>query len=68
MTNQKTENMSKAEMMEFARRLLEAWGFKSSEYSMGFKGPIIMLSKSGEEKLNTCRRQELEQIGLIILS
>lgn len=64
----KPQHMSKFELMQAVEKILKDWKLESGrDYIFSLQGPTIILSMSGQEKMNQKRREEVEELGMVIL-
>jgi len=59
--------MNKSKQIEKAKEFLELYGFTQEDYVVSLQGPTIILSISGNQKMNGNLKNELLNIGMLIL-
>lgn len=60
--------MSKFELMRAVEKVLANWKLEGGrDYILSRQGPTIILSMSGQEKMTQERREEVEELGMVIL-
>jgi hypothetical protein len=59
--------MNKSKQIEKAKAFLELYGFTQEDYVVSLQGPTIILSISGNQKMHGNLKNELLNIGMLIL-
>ena len=60
--------MSKFELMRAVEKVLADWKLEGGkDYILSLQGPTIILSMAGQEKMTPERREEVEELGMVIL-
>jgi hypothetical protein len=54
-------------IIEESNKFLKSYGFTQQDYIVSLQGPTIILSISGTQKMNEKLKEELLNIGMIIL-
>ena len=59
--------MNKIEIIEKSEAFLKLHGFTQQDYIVSLQGPTIILSISGTEKMHGNLKNELLNIGMLVL-
>ena len=59
--------MNKKKLIEKAEAFLKLYGFTQEDYVVSLQGPTIILSISGNQKMDGNLKNELLNIGMLIL-
>ena len=59
--------MNKRNQIEKAEAFLKLYGFTQEDYVVSLQGPTIILSISGNQKMDGNLKNELLNIGMLIL-